>query len=92
MPGISLDAIFSPEHGVTGDLDTTDVKNTKDAGDRSDGLQRYGAKRSLRHPPLDVLQRLDAVVIDLADVGARFYTYNSTMGFFLRPLPRRELM
>src|SRR5260370_2187100 len=31
VPGISLDAIFSPEHGVAGALDTTDVKNTKDA-------------------------------------------------------------
>ena len=83
VPGISLDAIFSPEHGVTGDLDTTDVKNTKDAATGATVYSVYGAKRSLRHPPLDVLQRLDAVVIDLADVGARFYTYNSTMGYFL---------
>jgi len=31
-PGVSLDAIFSPEHGVTGTLDTTDINNSKDAG------------------------------------------------------------
>ncbi len=38
--GVSLDAIFSPEHGVTGTLDTTDLNNSKDDGNRSSRLQR----------------------------------------------------
>jgi uncharacterized protein YbbC (DUF1343 family)/CubicO group peptidase (beta-lactamase class C family) len=83
VPGISLDAIFSPEHGVTGTLDTTDVKNTKDAATGIEVYSVYGGSEAARRPPMDVLKRLDAVVIDLADAGARFYTYEATVGYFL---------
>ncbi len=83
VPGISLDAIFSPEHGVTGTLDTTDVKNAKDAATGVAVYSVYGASDAARRPPMDVLKRLDAVVIDLADAGARFYTYETTTGYFL---------
>ncbi len=85
VPGISLDAIFSPEHGVTGTLDTTDIKN-KNAKDTATGITVYtvyGGSDATRRPPIDVLKRLDAVVIDLADAGARFYTYETTTGYFL---------
>jgi len=83
MPGISLDAIFSPEHGVTGTLDTTDIKNAKDAATGVAVYSVYGASDAARRPPMDVLKRLDAVVIDLADAGARFYTFETTTGYFL---------
>jgi uncharacterized protein YbbC (DUF1343 family) len=83
VPGISLDALFSPEHGVTGTLDTTDIKNTKDAATGIAVYSVYGASDAARRPPIDVLKRLDAVVIDLADAGARFYTYEATTGYFL---------
>jgi uncharacterized protein YbbC (DUF1343 family) len=83
VPGISLDAIFSPEHGVTGTLDTTDIKNAKDAVTGVVIYSVYGASDAARRPPPDVLKRLDAVVIDLADAGARFYTYEATAGYFL---------
>jgi uncharacterized protein YbbC (DUF1343 family)/CubicO group peptidase (beta-lactamase class C family) len=83
VPGISLDAIFSPEHGVTGTLDTTDVRNAKDAATGVAVYSVYGATDAARRPPTDVLKRLDAVVIDLADAGARFYTYETTTGYFL---------
>jgi uncharacterized protein YbbC (DUF1343 family) len=82
-PGISLDAIFSPEHGVTGTLDTTDVKNTKDAATGVAVYSVYGATDAARRPPIDILKRLDAVLIDLADAGVRFYTYETTVGYFL---------
>jgi uncharacterized protein YbbC (DUF1343 family)/CubicO group peptidase (beta-lactamase class C family) len=83
VPGLSLDAIFSPEHGVTGTLDTTDVRSDKDSATGVTVYSVYGAKDAARHPPMDVLKRLDAVVIDVADVGARFYTYQATVGYFL---------
>ncbi|MFZ0799940.1 MAG: serine hydrolase [Terriglobales bacterium] len=83
VPGISLDAIFSPEHGVTGTLDTTDIKNTKDATTGIAVYSVYGASAAARRPPIDVLKRVDAVVVDLADAGARFYTYEATTGYFL---------
>ncbi len=82
-PGISLDAIFSPEHGVTGTLDTTDVKNSKDAATGVPVYSVYGASDSLRRPPPEVLGTLDAIVFDIQDAGVRFYTYETTLGYFL---------
>ena len=82
-PGVSLDAIFSPEHGVTGTLDTTDLTNSKDAATGVTIYTVYGAKDSLRRPSIDVLKTLDAVVIDIQDAGVRFYTYETTLGYFL---------
>jgi uncharacterized protein YbbC (DUF1343 family)/CubicO group peptidase (beta-lactamase class C family) len=91
VPGISLDAIFSPEHGVTGALDTLDVKNTKDAATGITVYSVYGGSDAARRPPLDVLKRLDAVVIDVADVGARFYTYEATIGYFLEAAAKADV-
>jgi uncharacterized protein YbbC (DUF1343 family)/CubicO group peptidase (beta-lactamase class C family) len=82
-PGVSLDAIFSPEHGVTGTLDTTDVGNSRDAATGVTVYSVYGATDAARRPPLDVLKNLDAVVVDIQNVGARFYTYETTLGYFL---------
>ena len=82
-PGVSLEAIFSPEHGVTGTLDTTDVANSKDATTGVLVYSVYGAKDAQRRPPVEVLKTLDAVVIDIQDAGARFYTYETTLGYFL---------
>ena len=81
--GISLDAIFSPEHGVTGTLDTTDVKNSKDAATGVPVYSVYGATDSLRRPPPEVMRTLDALVFDIQDAGVRFYTYETTLGYFL---------
>jgi uncharacterized protein YbbC (DUF1343 family)/CubicO group peptidase (beta-lactamase class C family) len=82
-PGVSLEAIFSPEHGVTGELDTTDVSNSKDAATGIPVYSVYGATDAERRPPVDVMKSLDAVVIDIQDAGVRFYTYETTLGYFL---------
>jgi uncharacterized protein YbbC (DUF1343 family)/CubicO group peptidase (beta-lactamase class C family) len=82
-PGVSLDAIFSPEHGVTGTLDTTDINNSKDAATGVPVYSVYGATDAARRPPADVMKNLDAVVFDIQDAGTRFYTYETTLGYFL---------
>jgi uncharacterized protein YbbC (DUF1343 family) len=82
-PGVELVAIFSPEHGVTGALDTTDIGNTKDQATGIPVYSLYGAKDENRRPTAEQLKALDAVVIDLQDAGVRFYTYETTMGYFL---------
>jgi uncharacterized protein YbbC (DUF1343 family)/CubicO group peptidase (beta-lactamase class C family) len=82
-PGVSLDAIFSPEHGVTGELDTTDIANSKDAATGVPIYNVYGAKDAQRRPSIDVLKTVDAVVFDVHDVGSHFYTYEATLGYFL---------
>ena len=81
-PGVSLEAIFSPEHGVTGTLDTTDIANSKDAATGIPVYSVYGVTKAARRPPLDVLKNLDAVVIDIQDAGTRFYTYEATWDIF----------
>jgi uncharacterized protein YbbC (DUF1343 family)/CubicO group peptidase (beta-lactamase class C family) len=81
--GVSLEAIFSPEHGVTGTLDTTDINNSKDAATGVVVYSVYGATDAARRPAADVMKTLDAVVIDIQDAGARFYTYETTLGYFL---------
>ncbi|MDT8068348.1 MAG: DUF1343 domain-containing protein [Terriglobia bacterium] len=82
-PGLQLVAIFSPEHGVTGTLDTTDIHNSKDAATGIPVYSVYGATDAARRPSLDVLKSLDAVVYDIQDAGVRFYTYETTLGYFL---------
>ncbi len=82
-PGVELAAIFSPEHGVTGTLDTTDIHNSKDAATGVTVYSVYGAKDAERRPPGDVMKTLDAVVFDIQDAGTRFYTYETTLGYFL---------
>ena len=83
VPGISLDAIFSPEHGVTGSLDTLHVGNSTDAATGVPVYSVYGGSDAARRPSLDVLKSLEAVVVDIQDVGARYYTYETTLGYFL---------
>jgi len=82
-PGVSLDAIFSPEHGVAGTLDTTHVGNAKDEATGIPVYSVYGGTDAARRPSLDVLKQLDAVVFDVQDAGTPFYTYETTLGYFL---------
>ncbi|HXW92059.1 MAG TPA: serine hydrolase [Terriglobales bacterium] len=82
-PGVSLVAVFSPEHGITGTLDSTQISNGKDPATGIPIYSVYGASDAARRPPPAVLEGLDAVVVDLQDAGARFYTYETTLGYFL---------
>jgi uncharacterized protein YbbC (DUF1343 family)/CubicO group peptidase (beta-lactamase class C family) len=82
-PGVSLDAIFSPEHGVAGTLDTLNVSNSTDAATGIPVYSVYGGKDAARRPSADVMKQLDAVVFDIQDAGVRFYTYETTLGYFL---------
>jgi uncharacterized protein YbbC (DUF1343 family)/CubicO group peptidase (beta-lactamase class C family) len=91
VPGISLDAIFSPEHGVTGAVDTIHVNETKDSATGITVYSVYGGSDAARRPSIDVLKRLDAVVIDIADAGARFYTYETTVGYFLEAAAKADI-
>jgi uncharacterized protein YbbC (DUF1343 family)/CubicO group peptidase (beta-lactamase class C family) len=82
-PGVSLEAIFSPEHGVTGTLDTTHVSNSTDAATGVPVYSVYGGTDAARRPSVDVMKQLDAVVFDIQDAGVRFFTYETTLGYFL---------
>jgi len=75
-PGVTLAALFSPEHGIRGALD----EKVSDAVDEKTGLPVYSLYGETRRPRPEQLKGLDALVFDIQDVGSRFYTYISTMG------------
>jgi uncharacterized protein YbbC (DUF1343 family)/CubicO group peptidase (beta-lactamase class C family) len=75
-PGVTLAALFSPEHGIRGEADA----NVADDLDRVSGLPVYSLYGERRKPAPEQLANLDALVFDIQDVGARFYTYYATMG------------
>jgi uncharacterized protein YbbC (DUF1343 family) len=79
-PDVKLVALFSPEHGIRGTLDQEKIGNTTD---EKTGLPVYSLYGETRKPAAQHLQGLDALVFDIQDVGARFYTYISTMGLAL---------
>jgi uncharacterized protein YbbC (DUF1343 family) len=81
--GIRLTAIFSPEHGVTGSVDTTAIGNSQDTATGVAVYSVYGDSSAKRHPSLEVLKTADVIVYDIQDIGARFYTYETTLGYFL---------
>ncbi len=81
--GIQLTAIFSPEHGVTGSVDTTAISDSTDGPTGIPVYSVYGDTSAKRHPSLEILNTVDAIVYDIQDVGVRFYTYETTLGYFL---------
>jgi uncharacterized protein YbbC (DUF1343 family)/CubicO group peptidase (beta-lactamase class C family) len=82
-PGIKLVAIFSPEHGIAGVLDTTAIANSRDAATGAPIYSVYGDSDAKRRPTDEEMAGVDAIVYDIQDMGARFYTYESTLGYFL---------
>jgi uncharacterized protein YbbC (DUF1343 family) len=83
VPGIKLAAIFSPEHGIFGNVDSVKVENPTDAVTGIQVHTLYGATEAKRRPPVEELKKLDAVIFDIQDAGARFYTYPATLGYLL---------
>ena len=76
-PGVRLEKLFSPEHGLFGDVD----RKVASFVDPNTGLTVHSLYGETRRPTSEMLDGLDALVFDIQDVGARFYTYISTMGY-----------
>ena len=78
--GVKVVTLFSPEHGIRGNLDTNVLSDV----DARTGLPIYSLyNENRRRPPMSKLTNIDALVIDLQDVGCRFYTYLATVGYCL---------
>jgi len=75
-PG-QITAVFSPEHGFRGDQGAGE--RIADQRDPQTGLPILSLYGSRKKPPSDKLEGLDLVLVDLQDVGVRFYTYISTL-------------
>jgi uncharacterized protein YbbC (DUF1343 family)/CubicO group peptidase (beta-lactamase class C family) len=75
-PGVKLKKLFSPEHGIRGELDQEKISNTKDKKTGLPVLSLFGEQRA---PTQEQLADVDALVFDIQDIGCRFYTYIGTM-------------
>lgn len=85
--GVELVALFSPEHGIRGSAD----EKVSDSKDGETGLPVYSLYGETRRPKPEQLKGLDALVFDIQDVGSRFYTYISTLGYVMEEAARAGL-
>ncbi|HUJ28397.1 MAG TPA: DUF1343 domain-containing protein [Myxococcales bacterium] len=87
-----LAALFGPEHGVRGDVQyLEEVPDARDARTGVPAHSLYGRTFDSLTPRDEHLRGLDALVFDVQDVGARYYTYLATMGLALRAAARHKL-
>jgi uncharacterized protein YbbC (DUF1343 family) len=88
--GVTLGAIFGPQHGFRSDLQ----ENMIESPHAEDVIRRvpvYSLYSETREPTAGMLRGLDALVVDLQDVGTRIYTYIYTMANCLRAARKHDL-
>ncbi len=81
-PKVTLGAIFGPEHGLRGTAE--DGEAVQDGVDQITGAPVYSLYGKTRRPTPEMLSDLDVLIFDIQDVGARFYTFISTMGLAMQ--------
>jgi uncharacterized protein YbbC (DUF1343 family) len=75
--GAKLVILFGPEHGVRGDA--PDGRTVRDTIDDNTGVPVYSLYGKVNKPTPEMLKNVDVLIFDIQDVGARFYTFISTM-------------
>ena len=81
MLGVEVKKVFAPEHGFRGKADAGEV--VKDGFDTKTGLQIISLYGKNKKPSATQLKGIDIVVFDIQDVGARFYTYISSLHYVM---------
>ncbi len=89
-PGVTLAALFGPQHGFHSTLQDNMIE-TPHAEDSQRRVPVYSLYSETREPTDAMLEGLDALVIDLQDVGTRVYTFIYTMAYCLKAAARRGL-
>lgn len=84
--GVKLTALFGPEHGVRGAAGAGDA--VADTVDAKTALPVYSLYGATKEPTAAMLADLDVLIVDMQDVGARYYTYISTLFHVLRGAAR----
>ncbi len=87
--GVNLQKIFAPEHGFRGTADAGE--QVADGRDTRTGLPIISLYGKNKKPSPEMLAGLDLVVFDIQDVGARFYTYISTMSYVMEACAEAEI-
>ena len=80
-PGVNLVALYGPEHGVRGDVYAGGA--VTDTVDEKTGLPVFSLYGATRKPTKEMLKGIDIMVYDIQDVGARSYTFISTLGLVM---------
>lgn len=80
--GVRLSALFAPEHGIRGNADAGET--VANGRDMRTGLPVYSLYGKNKKPTADQLAKTDVVLFDIQDVGARFYTYISTLYYVMQ--------
>ena len=84
--GLSINKIFSPEHGFLGDKDDGE-KFENDFYNNIEIISLYGGNRRLKD---DDIEDIDIIIFDIQDVGVRFYTYLSTLHYAMQSAARKN--
>ncbi|MCC6859869.1 MAG: DUF1343 domain-containing protein [Bryobacterales bacterium] len=87
--GVQVAAVYSPEHGFMGSEDREDVADWKDPATGVHVWSLYAGKT--RRPTDAMLRGVDALVFDIQDIGARFYTYTTTMAYAMEEAAKRRI-
>jgi uncharacterized protein YbbC (DUF1343 family) len=88
--GVTLAAIFGPQHGFRSDVQDNMIE-TPHQDDATRRVPVYSLYSETREPTADMLRDLDALVVDLQDVGSRIYTYIYTMANCLRAAAKHRV-
>lgn len=86
---ISITALFGPEHGIRGEADAGAA--VEDGVDQQTGAPIYSLYGETRKPTPEMLEDVDMLIFDIQDIGARFYTYISTMGYTMQAAAREGI-
>ena len=88
IPDVKVKAVFSPEHGLFGEFADGEKIEYEDKKPFPILFSLYGKNRK---PTIDMVKGIDILIYDIQDVGARFYTYISTMGLILEASSELEI-
>ncbi|GJQ64562.1 MAG: hypothetical protein SCALA702_36150 [Melioribacteraceae bacterium] len=86
---VTVKVLFGPEHGIRGD--EPDGMKIKDGIDSKTGVPVYSLYGKIRKPTPEMLKDVDVLIFDIQDIGARFYTFISTMYYTLQAAAENDI-
>lgn len=84
---VKLVALFSPEHGIRGELD----ENVPSSRDEKSGVPIHSLYGATLRPTDAMLDGIDSIVVDLQDIGARFYSFPPSVAYVMEEAARRKI-
>ena len=88
--GVNISAIYAPEHGFRGNVERGVIIEGSNI-DSATGAEVFSIYGDNRKPSPEMLKGIDVMVFDIQDVGARFYTYISTLGMIMEAAAEKDI-